>query len=557
MTEMLLSVPFEKWLNSANLNELETFEFLASNPEYQHKPVTMKEFLENPKFVTVQDGPRPFNKQLLIDIFDHKGFKEFENLGRYKEILYIAGIGSGKSYVSSMAITYIIYRLLCLKNPQEYFRFAKGTKIAFVNISKSFNQAKDIVFGEIKNRIDNNQWFQNFYPPDPRIKSKIRLPKNIYILPLGSNEESPLGYNIFGAVLDEASFHTLTKEKDYAKESYNQIKKRIRSRFFTKGKMFIITSPRYIYDFAEEKWEEEKSNPKVFRKRTPLWEAMPEDMFSGEKFDLGKYLTTFRNKGIMIPIEYEDEFRQNPEKAMRDYGARPSMAIQGFFNNPDIIPSKANYKRKHPFNSQTNKFASSFFNYRGSKNFDTDKRFIHIDLGLNKEGKGDYAGLAMGKFNGWVERKSSIGKIEKRPKIFIDFMLRIEAGPRDEIQFKQVRKYVYRLRDMGYNIGLITFDGWQSVDSIQTLKSAGFNADFLSIDRTPEAYYTLKSALLDDRLDYYYYKPFIEELQQLEEIKGMKIDHPRQGRKDVSDAVAGVCYHAAKGKPGIGFKIVG
>jgi len=158
----------------------------------------MKEFLENPKFVTKQDGPRPHNKQLLIDIFDSSSnWEEFENLGKYEEVLYIAGIGSGKSYVSSMAIVYIIHRLLCLRNPQKYFKFAKGTKIAFVNISKSFSQAKDIVFGEIKNRIDNNQWFQNFYPSDPRIKSKIRMPKNIFILPLGSNEESPLGYNIF------------------------------------------------------------------------------------------------------------------------------------------------------------------------------------------------------------------------------------------------------------------------------------------------------------------------------------------------------------------------
>jgi len=801
---------------------------------------------------------------------------------------------SGKSYVSSMAIVYSIYRLLCIRNPQEYFKMAKGTKIAFINVSKSFNQAKDVVFGEIKNRLDNNKWFQTFYPQDPRIKSKMRMHKNIYILPVGSNEEAPLGYNIFGAVIDEASFHTLTKDKDYAEESYNQIKKRIRSRFFSKGKLFIITSPRYVYDFAEKKFAEGDINPKLFKRRVPLWDAMPKEVFCGKYFDLGDYLPNL--KGVKVPIEYEDEFKQNPERAMRDYGAQPSMAIQGFFNDPDTIKNAANYNRKHPIDLKTGDFAEWFYNLQSNQNYDSDKRFIHIDLGLNKEGKGDCAGFAMGKFAGWGEHKSIEGKIEKRPKIFIDFMLRIKAkSARDEIQFEEVRKWIYKLKDIGYNIAKISFDGWQSeigstmvkllngtdmrmdeitngawiysydltkkeivpafckpvrrtgikapvyeieidngekvyltkehpmlmkdgtykqveflnigdslmplytdflvrknktdikpryyqkvlqpetnnwemthdmvarniygkkpkdnvvhhknfksidnspnnlqylhikkhiayhkkltqksnkirwsrdgvrenqaqlmrernikfnlplllkpptkeiakkialiirnkwnndkkyiekmknrpvysgkesphfnkeisnellfktclesktlkeiksklnlkntnfvirrlkslgykgfrdyksqnnhkvvsvkfygyedvydievpkthnfglsagifvhnsIDSIQTLKSAGFNAELFSIDRNPEAYYTLKSALLDSRLNFYFYPPLIEELQQLEELKGTKIDHPRRGSKDVADAVAGVCYHAAQGSPGRGF----
>jgi len=132
-------------------------------------------------------------------------------------------------------------------------------------------------------------------------------------------------------------------------------------------------------------------------------------------------------------------------------------------------------------------------------------------------------------------------------------MMRITAKPMDEIKFEDIRKKIYRLKDIGYNIAKISFDGWQSIDSIQTLNSSGFNAETFSIDRNPESYYTLKAAMLDGRMDFYYYKPFVEELQQLEEIKGTKIDHPRQGSKDVADAVAGVCYHAAQGTPGRGF----
>ena len=54
----------------------------------------MREFLESPNFVTKQDSARPYNKELLIEIFDSgKSNEFFENLGKYEEILYIAGIG--------------------------------------------------------------------------------------------------------------------------------------------------------------------------------------------------------------------------------------------------------------------------------------------------------------------------------------------------------------------------------------------------------------------------------------------------------------------------------
>lgn len=541
MSKLQLTPQLRRFLKSATDEELENYLWYRKNPEYEHKPVSMKQFLSDPQFVSQQDQPREHNRKLLIDVFDN---------GEYEEVLYIAGIGSGKSYFSSQAIEYIIYRLLCLKDPQSYFRFAKGTKIAFVNISKSFSQAKDVVFGEIKNRIDNSPWFQTFYPYDPRIKSVLRLAKNIYILPLGSNEEAPLGYNIFGAVIDEASFHTATKNKDYAEESYNQIKKRIRSRFFEKGKMFIITSPKYIYDFAEKKFAEDDS-PKLYKLRTPLWEAMPPEMYSGKKFDLGKYMDSFA--GTMVPIEYEDEFRQNPERAMRDYGAQPSLAIQGFFRDSSVIEMHVNKGRRHPISPRTGDFEEWFVNSKVSGHYDSDKYYIHIDLGLNKEGKGDACGIAMGKFNGWEEFKSVTGKIEKRPKIFIAYMERVIAGPREEILFSDIRKKIYRIKDIGYNIAEVTFDGFQSVDSIQMLNEAGFKSELLSVDRTPEPYYTLKAALLEGRLDYYHYGSFITELQQLEEIKGTKVDHPRGGSKDVADAVAGVCYHCGKGTPGRGF----
>lgn len=526
--------------------------FLAKHPEYEHYPVTMREFLNDPMFTPPADNQRPHSEMVLSEIFDTGDESDFHRMGEYEEVLYIAGIGSGKSFMSSKAMHYMLYRLLCFKDPQKYFNLGVNAPLAFINISKSFTQAKDVVFNEMKNRIDSSPWFQKYYPPNPKIRSRLVFEqKNITILPAGSNEEAPIGYNIFGAVIDEAAFHTITKDRDYARDSYNQIKKRIRSRFLNHGKLFIITSPRFTYDFAETKYRED-DNPKLYKRRTALWEAIPARQFVGEKFDVAKYLPQYDGKNIMVPIEYEQEFRQNPERAMRDYGAVASMSIQGFFRDPDIIPAYFDKTRDHPIDPKTGDFADWFHNRKGTENYDPDPRFIHVDLALNRDGNGDAAGFAMGKFAGWKIEKLPDGSVEKRPKIKIDYMEQIRAKNNGEILFSDVRQKIYDIRDMGYNIAKVSFDGWNSVDSIQTLKDKGFKAETLSVDKSLEPYYTFKEAMLDDRLDIYYYKPIIKEVQQLEEVNGRKVDHPRNGSKDVADAVAGVCYHAAQKTSGSG-----
>jgi len=135
-----------KFLNQAkSKKDLEQLLFLIEHPEYEHPPVTMKEFLTNPLYTPAEDNRRKHTQDVLVDIFDTGSF---EKMGDFEEILYIAGIGSGKSFMYSLAAKYILYRLLCLKNPQKFYRLRLGTRIAFINISKSYSQAKDVVFGE-------------------------------------------------------------------------------------------------------------------------------------------------------------------------------------------------------------------------------------------------------------------------------------------------------------------------------------------------------------------------------------------------------------------------
>ena len=104
---------------------------------------------------------------------------------------------------------------------------------------------------------------------------------------------------------------------------------------------------------------------------------------------------------------------------------------------------------------------------------------------------------------------------------------------------------IFELQKRDFTIDGITFDGWQSIDSIQILRDKGFECNVFSVDKDTAAYDTLKEQIYEGKLKCYRYEPFLEEMRRLELINGTKIAHPPHGgSKDVSDAVAGAVYHA-------------
>ena len=160
-------------------------------------------------------------------------------------------------------------------------------------------------------------------------------------------------------------------------------------------------------------------------------------------------------------------------------------------------------------------------------------RYIHVDLAQKK----DACGIAMGREDG-----TTVVNGEARVKVYIDIMIQLKALPGKEILFSDVRQLIYDIRDRGFPIALVSYDGWQSIDSIQILNQQGINSEVLSVDRTVEPHETLKSCIQDNRIDYYQHQVFIDEIQGLELVKGVKVDHPPKGSKDVADAMAGVAF---------------
>lgn len=489
------------------------------------QPVTIEQFIDSPEHLNASEQCCGAVRDALLRLFDPE-------VG-YREGALIWGIGAGKSYLVSIATAYIAYKLLCLPDAAAHYGLAPGSQIAIANFSVTASQAKAVVFEEIAARIDASPAFQQpGFERDKTIRSELRWPeRGLHIVPGNSQATSALGLNVLAAVVDEASWlpdiadsirvagQMSSRTYDAAEELYNALIKRMLSRGNAKWRedtlLLMISSPRYVGDFLEGKQLEARSNTQIYSSRIPTWVGYPANGLSGGTFQ--------DDKCGNVPVEYFQQFKRDPERARRDLGAVPSLAIGGFFSDPAVIRDHVNPDRHSPFLSDGQ--LSPEFRGEGMPPL-----YIHVDLGLTR----DACGVA--------------GAYVKADHVVLAFAKRITAEEHGgEIDFELVRQFVTSLRDeYGWEIRGVSYDGWQSVDSQQMLRKAGIRTEQVSVDKNTQAYDTFKGLLLEDRLDYYYDELLFRELEALELIRGVKVDHPRGGSKDVSDAAAGCVFGAAQ-----------
>ncbi|MGI5819955.1 MAG: hypothetical protein ACOX9R_17870 [Armatimonadota bacterium] len=474
---------------------------------YEEQPAPIRRFIEAPEYLGLADEAYPAIVDVLEEIFE----------GDYQEAALCWGIGAGKSYAASLAVTYMLHRTLCLKEPQRHFGLGTGSTICFMNMSTNGDQARRVVFGEILSRIQRSPWFKRYKPK--MLSRELRFPKDVVVISGNSAETYPLGYNVLGAVIDEAAWLLEADggRVDAAEEIYNALQRRIRSRFLDRGLLIMISSPRHRGDFLERKLEEATRFDYIYALRRATWEMKPPEAFCGQ---------TFECDGLQIPVEFEPEFTRNPLRAMRDLGARPAEAFEPFFRDATVLERAIDPALQLPADER----GRLLEDWRPETR---SPRYIHVDLALKK----DACGVAM----------AHLEHARGGPVAVVDLMLRIEPPPDGEIEIARIRELICRLRARGCSVAQVSFDGYQSADSRQILTSMGFSVELVSVDRDMEAYETLKGMLNEGRVRWYRYEPLLRELKGLELLGGTKVDHRRGGSKDVADAVAGAVSEAVRG----------
>jgi len=502
--------------------ELKDFDRLLKQEELEEEPVSIQTFVQDRKYL----GLPPLS-QIQLEIVRHSTqiFKEStlhklmgkeEGSAYYEkytdnEVICMLGKGSGKDHCARISIAYTAYLMHCLRDPLNYYGKANGVYIDLLNLAVNAQQAQRVFFEPLKNLLLSSPFF-NEVGFEPRVSEIFFFSRPVRCFSGHSESEGWEGYEVMTVILDEiAAFKTdaelkgETRSKGSASAIYNMSKLSVMSRFPEVGKVILLSFPRYKGDFIETRFTDanEKNEPKTWTIKAATWEVNP---------------TIERH-------QLESEYVRNPIEARMRFECEPPNMIDAYFRDPDLV-RKAFHYADDPVNEEDGTFKPWFNNKDGKT------RFIHVDLALKR----DRAALCMVSSGGFKEVQTSMG-VENLPVVNMDLVYSWEATVGNEINFAAVRQMIVDLCRK-FQVGLVTFDRWQSVEMIQSLRAQGINADFHSVKKSD--YDTLLTAIYDTRIRGYWNELLVEEeLLKLKLFGNNKIDHPSTGSKDLADALAG------------------
>jgi hypothetical protein len=506
--------------------EFSDFERLLKKEEFSQEPVPIEVFVQDRKYLglpplspiqleIVRHSTQIFKKHTLINLMGEEAGSAYYDKYTDNEVICMLGKGSGKDHCARISMAYTAYLMHCLRDPLSYYGKANGVYIDLLNLAVNAQQAQRVFFEPFKNLLLGSPFF-NDVGFEPRVSEIFFFSRPVRCFSGHSESEGWEGYEVMTIILDEiAAFKTdvelkgETRSKGSASAIYNMSKLSVMSRFPEVGKVILLSFPRYKGDFIQQRYFDSRNNgePKTWSMKAATWEVNP----------------TIKREDL------ESEYVRNPIQARARFECEPPNMEDAYFRDADLV-RKAFMYREDPVDEEG--MFKPWFN-----NKDGHTRFIHVDLALKR----DRAALCMAHCAGFKEIKTSMG-IEMLPIINVDLVHSWEASVGNEINFASIRQMIVDLHRK-FDVGLVTFDRWQSIEMIQSLRNMGINSDFHSVKKTD--YDTLMSCMYDTRLRGYWNELLVEEeLLKLKLFGNNKIDHPATGSKDLADALAGAVFNA-------------
>ena len=556
--------------------------------DYDEIPVTIEEFIHNKKYL----GNGLINSEGKFTIFPYweEKLKEIfpTNIDTaYNTIILTGAIGLGKSTIAVICLLYLLYRLLCLKDPYLHYGLQPIDKISISLMNITLENAKGVSLDKMNQMILSSEWFMSHGTMSGVSNLTYTPNKHIELITASSNNQV-IGRCIFANFTDEVNFgltNDVEKLKNKQKQLISQIDARMKSRFLRGNKLptlNIIASSKnsdqsFLESYIELKRKNETKTTLIVdepqwvvdsRKVSNEWfyVAIGNKFLANEllpKVSTQEMVDSYRAKGysmLKVPMAYYENFSDNIDGALTDIAGIATASSLKYISGVRWNEIKTK-EYENPFireiievgNAKDDIAQYSDFFDLSKVDYNIKSRPLYIHLDMSKSG--DKTGIA----GVWITGKKPKveGEDSSRELFFkVAFSVSIKAPKGYEISFDKNRTFIRWLKEQGFRIKGISADTYQSAQIQQQLTADGFNVQTISVDRLdsetkqclPYAY--LKSTIYDRRLKVYDRCDFLtEEVLGLERESDGHINHPgngTQGSKDAIDAVCGALWNASK-----------
>lgn len=536
---------------------------ILDGDEWEEKPVEIEEFVQSEEYLNlpplsdnqykvIKASSQIYKRDTLIRLYgERRGNIRWKQT--YNEVILQCGKGSGKDYISGISCAYIVHLLLCLKDPAGYYGKPPGNAIDIMNIAVNAVQAEGTFFKNFKNIIEKAPWFIGKYSLSA---GKMAFDKNVTLYSGHSEREAWEGFNPIYVVLDEISAFQLESSTGNsaaktAQAIYDMHSASVASRFADFGKLVLLSFPRFKDDFIQQRYDDVVATKDIIiREHTfKLDEELPDGSPGNEltieweedqiiSYKYPKVFALKRPTWEMNPLVKLDSlaprFFQNPVQYLARFACMPPMAVDAFFKD----------KQKIEAAFSTTNGVEDDGSFRQSFLPDPEKTyFIHVDLARVH----DHAAVALAHVEKWETRSYGARFTEPAPVVIIDCVRYWTPTPNKDVDFTEIREFILSLRRRGFKIGIVTFDRWESDDTMKYLRAQGMESERLSVAK--KHYDDFAMVVAEERVYGPQMELLITELLQLQLLKNDKVDHPRKGSKDVSDAVCGAIFNAVSRTP--------
>lgn len=443
---------------------------------------------------------------------------------------------------------YTIYLMSCFNDVAGLFGLDRDTALMAILVGDGALGTRTTLYEPAREMFLTMPFVNKRISYDDNQESILKLDNGIILAPqLAGSDQWKKAMAIFYAGLDESNRLPVVRRSacaedgeqiyDQARVNYDLTINRAESRYgrksFNLWKVFIAGSARrkdsMIEGLITDLDKSESKNHRVYRNRQ--YDIRPKKAFSKDTFcfclSTEKYRAHVIDKGEVrpdmwvmddVPMNYYANAKMNPSIVQRDVLGYPTDAIDSYISDNQAITDAFNGKVKSIVNIENitlgrNDDPDTYFTINEdnlpSLNFrKKTPHWIHVDLSKSSCS----TGISMC-FISDIENMG--GSLQARYQV--PLCASIIPGNNLEIRADKVRAFIKMLRDTyHYNIAGVSFDSYNSIESIQQLTDAGFNTVEISTVRTIKPYEDLKMAILSKRIQIAENEVAEKECKQLE-----------------------------------------